>query len=70
MSIDKYIPLSKWDKHYNWPSVIALRNMRIKSKELGMNNVFKKAGGTVLVDREEFFNWIEEQATLNKDKEH
>lgn len=59
--LTRYLPVSKWNKYHEWPSVSGLRNLIYIKHKNGFDKVVKKVGKTVLLDEAAFFEWIENQ---------
>jgi len=57
----RLIPVPKWNKYHEWPSIGGLRHLIFNEKENGFSKVVKRAGYRVLIDERKFFEWIEEQ---------
>lgn len=59
----RYIQLSEWDKHHQYPSTTQFRYLlqKNKGKDSGLGKVVKKIGGKILVNETAFFDWIEKQ---------
>jgi hypothetical protein len=54
----RFIPVTKWDKYHEWPSVSGLRWLIHNSETNGFNRVVVKAGGRVIIDENAFFEWM------------
>lgn len=65
----RYIQLSDWTKHHEYPSVSQFRYLLQKNKDKnnGLNKVVKKIGGKILVNEGAFFEWIDKQNYRNND---
>lgn len=52
----RFIPITKWHEHHDWPSEAGLRHLRFHCKTNGFEKAFVKSGRRVLVDEGEFFD--------------
>ena len=57
----KYVQLSDWNRHYNWPSVNQLRRLRFDEETNGFKGVTKKIGGRVVVNVQKLFDYVDNQ---------
>jgi len=57
----RFIPVSKWNEHHQWPPVGGLRHLIFFAEKNGFHKVIKRCGRRVLIDESAFFNWMEEQ---------
>jgi hypothetical protein len=60
----RYIPIVKWNKYHDWPSVNGLRGIMRDSASNGSNKVFKRVGRKIVVDENQFFEWMETQTNV------
>lgn len=58
----RFIPLTKWPKFHEWPSIAGLRNLVFFKETNGFKQVVFKSGGRVLIDEEKFFQWVKERS--------
>ena len=65
-STEGLIPLARWNDHHDWPTVPSLRWLRFNAASNGLAKAFKKVGGRVLVDEDEFFRWAESSDERSK----
>ena len=54
-----YIHVTNWNEHHDWPTTGGLRHLIFNAKTNGFNKVVVRIGGRVLIDQEEFFDWLE-----------
>ncbi|QBR85392.1 hypothetical protein E3983_10245 [Legionella israelensis] len=57
----RYIPVPRWDKYHDWPTISALRNLIFNKKTNGLEKVVIKVGKRVLIDEAAFFDWVASQ---------
>ena len=59
----KYIELSEWNKHHQYPSTTQFRYLLQKNNKCdsGLSKAVKKIGGKLLVNETAFFDWIDKQ---------
>jgi hypothetical protein len=57
----RYIPVTVWNEHYDWPPIGGLRNLIFNKNKNGFAKVVKKVGKRVLIDEAAFFEWIANQ---------
>jgi hypothetical protein len=57
----RMIPVPDWPKYHPWPPLGGLRHLIFNADKNGFDRVIKRAGRRVLIDEEEFFQWLEEQ---------
>lgn len=55
----KYIPVTKWNDYFDWPTEKGLRYLIFKAKEKGFEKVIKRPAGRILIDVEQFHQWVE-----------
>ena len=55
----RFIPIVKWNKYHDWPTVHALMGIMKASAENGAANAFKRVGRKIVVDEQEFHKWVE-----------
>ena len=60
-SEQRYIPLSKWNEHYPYPTVSGLRNLVFHADKNGFHKVIRRVGRRILIAEKSYFEWIEEQ---------
>lgn len=54
-----FIPISQWNRHYQWPTVSGMRNRYYQRKKFGYETAFFKEGKRVLVRVNEFWRCVE-----------
>lgn len=54
---NKLIPLTKWNKHHEWPTIGSLRSMLFISHKTGADYFIRKAGRRLLICEKSFFEW-------------
>lgn len=59
----RLIPLTDWPKHHSWPPLGGLRHLVFHGSSNGFNRVIRRIGRRVLIDEQQFFEWVN---TLNK----
>jgi hypothetical protein len=57
----RYIPLTDWQNHHNWPPTGGLRHLVFNAKINGFDTCIVRAGRRVLIDEQAFFKWLESQ---------
>lgn len=59
----RYLTVSSWNSHHDWPRIGGLRNLIFNRKTNGFDQfkVVKKIGKRVLIDEAAFFEWVENQ---------
>ncbi len=57
----RLIPLTEWPNHHAWPPLGGLRHLAFNAKQNGFERCIRRAGRRVLIDEDQFFQWIEEQ---------
>jgi len=57
----RYIPVTVWNEHHDWPPIGGLRNLIFNKNKNGFATVVKKVGKRVLIDEAAFFEWIANQ---------
>ena len=57
----RYIPIVKWTKYHDWPTLGGIRGIMKQSASNGSEKAFKRIGRKILVDETEFFKWMETQ---------
>lgn len=57
----RFVPLSKWAEHYDWPTVPAMRWMLYNASTNGLDrfNATRRVGRRILIDPEAFHRWID-----------
>lgn len=68
---DKYILLTEWEKHHDWPGQNSMR-WKIFKADRDENDLFRgcyvRAGNRILINETKFFKWIEEENKLTTQK--
>ncbi len=62
----KLIPVTSWPKYHSWPAVGGLRHFIFNASSNGFDKVIRRVGGRILIDEQEFFNWVDEQDQARK----
>ena len=62
------IAVSKWNEYHDFPTVGALRNLIFYADKNGINQCLRKIGGRLYIEESEFFNWVDEENELNKNR--
>lgn len=57
-SINRLIPLPRWNEYHQYPSIPALRNMVFNEKFNGASIWIKRVGKRILIDEKVFFEWV------------
>jgi hypothetical protein len=57
----RFIPITSWNDHYDWPPLGGMRHLRFHSATNGFEKAFKRVGGRVLVDADAFWRIVEAQ---------
>jgi len=57
----RYIPVTKWNEHHEWPPIGGLRHLIFNSEQNGFKAVIKRVGRRVLIDEAAFFEWVNNQ---------
>lgn len=57
----KLIPLVEWPKMHTWPPLGGLRHLVFHAKANGFDRVIRRIGKRILIDEQEFFNWVDGQ---------
>ena len=57
----RLIPLTQWNEYHPWPPPGGLRHLVFHERTNGFHTVIRKVGRRVLLDEQEFFNWIDRQ---------
>ena len=72
LSVNKtrYIPVTNWEKHHEWPRLGGLRNLIFNRHTNGFDKhgVVKKIGKRVLIDEAAFFAWVASEGGSNHAK--
>lgn len=68
-SIRKLIPVPDWNRHHPWPSPAALRNLIFLEQTNGFARCVRRCGRRVLIDQEQFFQWVDERSGKEKNKQ-
>jgi hypothetical protein len=55
------LPISDWNKYYQWPTVNGMRKRFAQRKEFGYESAFFKEGKRVLVRVNEFWKCLEKR---------
>ena len=54
-----YIPVSKWNDYFNYPSEKALRQIIFFKKKNGFEKVLRKIGGRLYICKKDYLEWVE-----------
>lgn len=57
---DRLIPLTKWNKYHDWPTIGALRAYIHEEYKNGFAVAFKRVGRKIVIDEKAFFQWVED----------
>lgn len=57
----RYITVSNWEKHHDWPRNGGLRHLIFNKHKNGFDKVVVKVGKRVLIDEAAFFDWVASQ---------
>ena len=60
-SCPRFIPLTRWNDHFDWPPQGGLRHLRFHQDTNGFKSAFKTVGSRVVIDADEFWRIVEEQ---------
>ena len=55
----RFIPVTKWNQHFDWPPPGGLRHLRFHCETNGFKKAFVCVGGRVLVDAQVFWCIVE-----------
>ena len=61
MNKQTLIPLSKWNAYYDYPTVLALRQLVFYNKDKFVETVIRRIGNRMYIDTDAFFKWVEEK---------
>lgn len=61
MAINKYLTVRQWVNEHPWPPIGGLRHLIFNAEANGFNKVIRRIGRRVLIDEDEFFNWVNTQ---------
>ena len=64
----KLIPIPKWKEHHEWPTEAGLRSYILNSEFNGFNKVIKRVSGRILIDENQFFDWVERKNRESNEK--
>jgi len=56
----RLLPVTQWNDYHPWPPIGGLRHLIFFEHQNGFSRCVKRIGKRVLIDEQEFFNWIEE----------
>ena len=59
-----FVPVSKWNEFYSYPSVKSLRQIIFRKDKNGFTNVLRKINGRLYIAEEDFFKWINEKGKM------
>ena len=57
----RFIPVTVWNKHHEWPPKGGLRHLIFNAKRNGFDAVVRRVGRRVLIDETAFFAWVGRQ---------
>lgn len=57
---NRFIALTDWPKHHEWPPIGGLRHLVFFKEKNGFANAFVKVGRRILVDEAEFFRVVKQ----------
>ena len=57
----RFIPVTKWNEHHEWPPIGGLRHLIFHADSNGFSVAIKRAGRRVLINEAAFFEWLEQQ---------
>ena len=57
----RFIPVPRWNDHYDWPPPGGMRHLIFNADNNGFASAFKRVGRRVLVDAEKFWEIVEAQ---------
>ncbi len=52
------IPLTKWNKNHEWPTINSFRAMIFSSYKTGADYFVRRAGHRLLICKKSFFKWV------------
>jgi len=61
------IPLTKWNKHFEYPSQGTMRNICARRKENGAECFLSMINGRFYVHVERFHDWMDKQSQFKKE---
>jgi hypothetical protein len=56
-----YIPVTKWNEHYEWPPIGGLRHIIFNAETNGFAPAIKRVGRSVLMDAPKFWEIVEQK---------
>lgn len=57
----RFIPLTMWNKYYDFPPLGGLRHLVFFEKENGFDKVVIRVGSRVILDESAYFEWLRSQ---------
>jgi hypothetical protein len=60
-STPRYIPVTKWNEHYEWPPIGGLRHIIFNAETNGFAPAIKRVGRSVLMDAPKFWEIVEQK---------
>lgn len=58
---EKLIPLSKWNNYYDYPTVLAIRQLVFYNKSNFVETVIRRIGNRMYINVDAFFEWVEKK---------
>ena len=65
----KIVPLTKWGKHFSYPSQGTMRNIVARREDNNAGEFLSMIHGRFYVDVEKFHLWLQEQSTFRRKNE-
>lgn len=62
----RLIPLTKWNKYHDDPTVSALRHLIFFEELNGFSKVIRRIGKRIYLCERSFFEWVDEQNSSQK----
>lgn len=63
----KLIPATEWESREGYPTTSGLRWLIFHERTNGFHKCVRRIGRRVLIDREKFYEWVEEQNNVGGD---
>jgi hypothetical protein len=55
VTVPRYLPVTEWNKHFNWPPLGGLRHIIFNADSNGFRPAIKHVGRSVLIDTMKFW---------------
>jgi len=57
----RLLTVSQWNKFHAWPTPGGLRHLIFYASANGFERALRRAGRRILIDENEFFDWLDQQ---------